>query len=397
MFVKDSVNILLVGISGYGGEYLRELLAYKDKTIRLTGVVDIAPQKSDYYDTIIDRGIPIYNSLEEYYDNEQAELAIISTPIHFHRDHSCYCMNHGSHVLCEKPMTSDPQDIQQMINVRNKTGKFLAIGFNWSFAPSTLELKEDINKGAFGRPIRLKSMMQWSRNKAYYNRSVWAGKMYDAEGSMIFDSVANNATAHFLHHLLYLLGDRIDTSAQLDTVTAELYRVNHIETFDTCAVQLKTKDDVDIYFYATHAVREDMGPFFQLEFEKATITYNVNENSKEVVAVWKDGTQKTYENPEEYHLSKLSTCINAVLTEDNWVPCGPEAASAQVKSIQAMHKSVPNIMSFPESLIHYDIKEEKYWIQGLSEDLLHCYNNWCLPNELDIQWSAIGGKIRLED
>src|SRR5699024_12534635 len=48
-------------------------------------------------------------------------------------------------------------------------------------------------------------------------------------------------------------------------------------------------------------------PFFQLEFEKATITYNVNENSKEVVAVWKDGTQKTYENPEEYHLSKLST------------------------------------------------------------------------------------------
>src|SRR5699024_11431941 len=80
--------------------------------------------------------------------------------------------------------------------------------------------------------------------------------------------------------------DTIDTSGQPDTVTAELYRVNNIETFDTCAVQLKTKKDVDIYFYASHAVKENKDPCFQLEFENATITYDGNKTAHNIVAIW---------------------------------------------------------------------------------------------------------------
>lgn len=393
--MKKKVSILLVGISGYGNHYLKEILSNKSQSANLVGVVDINPKGSDNYDDVINRRIPIYNSIEEFYNYHRADLAIISTPIHLHREQSCYAMNHGSHVLCEKPMTSDPKDIKVMINTRNVTRKFLGIGFNWSFSPSVLQMKQDILNGDFGKPKRFKTMVQWPRNESYYNRSAWAGKRHSSDGRMIYDSVANNATAHFLHHLLYLTGDRIDSSAQLDSITAELYCTNNIETFDTCAVQVKTKNNVDIYYYATHAVKENSNPHFILEFENATITYNPNKDTSDMIAVWKDGSQKVYKNPEKNHLVKLDTCINAIQTGNNQIPCGPEAASAHVQSIQAMHESVPNIPTFPDQMVHYDENEKLYWIDGLAEDLTDCYTNWCLPSDLNFKWSIRGKTIRM--
>ncbi len=101
---EKKVSLLLVGISGYGHSYLNEIFSERNNSAYLTGVVDINPKRSDYYDEIVEKNIPIYNSLEEFYQEKQADLAIISTPIHLHKEQACYAMNHGSHVLCEKPM-----------------------------------------------------------------------------------------------------------------------------------------------------------------------------------------------------------------------------------------------------------------------------------------------------
>lgn len=395
--MDNKVPILLVGINGYGEHYLKEILYSRNQEVYLAGVVDISPEKSDYYGEMISRKIPVYNSMEEFYQHHLAKLAIISTPIHLHREQSCYAMNQGSHVLCEKPMTSDPRDIEVMIETRDRTGKFLAIGFNWSFTTSILQLKEDILKGDFGKPLGLKAMVQWPRDEAYYSRSSWAGRKYSSNGKMIFDSVANNAAAHFLHHLLYIVGDRLDTSAQLDSVTAELYRTNPIETFDTCAVKLKTTNNVDIYYYATHVVKENAGPIFRLEFENATITYDPNQGTNDIVAIWKDGSRKAYTDPDKNHLVKLDVCIDAIQSGDYEIPCGPEAASTHVQSIQAMHESVPNAASFPEQLVRYDENNQMYWIQGLADDLTNCYNNWSLPSDLNLDWSIRGKTIKIKN
>lgn len=339
------VSILLVGMSGYGNVYLKELLTKKNENASLIGVVDINPKRSDYYEEIIHRDIPIYKSMCEFYSNNHSNLAIISTPIHLHKEQSCYAMNRGSNVLCEKPMSANPEDIQTMIDTRDKTRKFLAIGFNWSFTTSVQQLKKDILNGNFGKMKRLKSIALWPRTQDYFNRSNWAGKKHSHDGDMIFDSVANNATAHFLHHLLYLTGDRIDTSAQLKNVTAELYRANAIETFDTCAVKVKTKSDIDIYYYATHTVKETKEPQFVVEFDNATVNYESGYEDSNIVATWKDGTTSVYEDPEEEHLAKLNVCINAIQQGDQQILCGPEAASAHVNCIYAMHQSVPEVPS----------------------------------------------------
>ncbi|WP_077624561.1 Gfo/Idh/MocA family protein [Sediminibacillus massiliensis] len=393
--MKEKVSIVLIGINGYGKVYLNELLAGNENAY-IKGVIEIAPEKSSHYDQLKELDIPIYKDLEGFYQDYKADLAIISTPIHLHKQQAIYSMLHGSHVLCEKPATGNPKDVQEMMDVRDKTGKFLAVGFNWSFTSSVQELKQDIIKGVFGEPNRFKTLVLWPRNQDYYQRSGWAGKRFSPDGEMIFDSVANNATAHFLHHLFYLLGETADKSAGISEVTAELYRINDIETFDTCAVRALTDSGTEILYYSSHAVREEVLPRFELEFDQAVLSYQSGGNDGEaVVARFKDGTTKKYGDLQHNSLAKLKVCIEAAASNSTDILCGIEAASTHVHCIGAMHQSVPDAVAFPQELVHYEEKEKLYWIEGLSENLLDCYDKAILPSENDIDWSRIGKTIKL--
>ncbi|SHM99557.1 Gfo/Idh/MocA family protein [Gracilibacillus kekensis] len=393
--MKTLVSVVLVGIGGYGNVYLKSLFDKGNESALVKGVVDVAPERSNYYQEIKERKIPIFDSLEDFYMENKADLAIISTPIHLHKDQACLAMEKGSHVLCEKPATANPDHLEEMIKTRDRTNRKLAIGFNWSFTDSVQDLKQDILKGQFGRPLRMKSLVLWPRNADYFNRSGWAGKKFSPNGDMIFDSVANNATAHFLHHLLYLSGDKIEKSAEIDQISAELYRANPIETFDTCAVHLHTKNDVEIIYLASHAVADEHRPKYKLEFEDATITYHPDGERSEIVAKWHDGKEKIYEDPEKNHLAKLGVMIEAIQSDDQSILCGPEAAKAHVQAIYGMHQSIKDIPTFPAHWIAYNEETKLTTVQGLDETLTQCYHQFCLPNDLGIEWSKAGDIVKL--
>lgn len=392
---NEKVSIVLVGAGGYGQTYLKELLYGNNEQIRLAGVVDISPESSKYYNDLMERKIAIYHSLEDFYQEHTAELAIISTPIHLHAEHSCVAMLNGSNVLCEKPIAADDQHIKKMKETSDETGKFLAVGFDWSFAPPVQALKQDILAGAFGKAKRLKSLTLGPRSKDYYNRSAWAGKKYSANGDLIYDSAANNAFAHYLHHLLYLTGESIDTSAEISQLTAELYKANEIETFDTCAVRMTTTSNVEICYYASHAVDQVKQPQYLLEFEDATITYHQDQDPSTITAKWHDGRTKTYNDLNRYQMAKIDVCLQAIVRGDDAILCGIEATTPHVDSIHAMHRSVEQPHVFPEEMIKYDEEANLLFVEGLSDSLMKCYQDWCLPSDLAIEWSKRGNEVKL--
>ncbi|UOQ44112.1 Gfo/Idh/MocA family oxidoreductase [Halobacillus salinarum] len=381
--MDQTCRIALVGIAGYGEEYLKEL----DKENRLDwiqGVVDIYPEKSSYYETLKKLKVPVYSSLDQFFANEKADLTIISTPIHLHAVQAITAMENGSHVLCEKPMTSSLKDAERMREVRDRTGKFTAIGFNWSFSESVTNLKKDIQAGIFGKAVKGKALALWPRNEAYYNRSSWAGKKFSSDGAPIFDSIANNATSHFLHHLLYVLGDTQKHSAKLTHAEVELYRVNPIETFDTCAFRGKTEKNVELLYLASHAVIDQRGPQFEMEFEQASVVYEVGSPMK---AVWMSGEEKVYGDPEKEKLHKLEVCIEAVLKDNHEVRCTIESAYSHMLAIQAMHEAVPDVPSLPESLIKVEEESKVSYVEDLFDEFMETYKEWKLPSEMKLSWT----------
>lgn len=75
-------------------------------------------------------GIP--HTETEYHrvlDNPEIDAVHICLPHYLHAQVAIEAMEHGKHVLCEKPMALDPADAEKMIEVRDRTGRTLGICF----------------------------------------------------------------------------------------------------------------------------------------------------------------------------------------------------------------------------------------------------------------------------
>jgi predicted dehydrogenase len=391
------VSVVMVGISGMGLHYLMTLLEeFSPGEIELRAAVDPFPEKSERYVELKEKGIPVFDSLSEFYGSGQtAELAVISSPTQHHVFQSCEALRSGSHVLCEKPIGATIQDADRLIQVKNESNHWIMIGYQWSYSKAIQCLKRDILKGIFGRPVRLKSLCFWPRAEDYYEKSSWLGRKKDEEGRWVLDSPANNAMAHFLHNLFYVLGDHADTSARPTAVTAELYRAYPIQNFDTIACRAFTKEGTELLFYASHVTRPDQGPIFSFEFEQATITYG--EVSEEVIAIDRKRKEKHYGSPEAAHyFLKLFDAV-ACVREPKPVVCGPEAARSQTLCVNGIQESFPEIVRFPESMVHKEESEGRWWVHGLAEGFYDCYSKGILPSEGNIPWARAGIPVDVQD
>jgi predicted dehydrogenase len=394
--VAEPVSIVLVGIGGYGEVYLAGLLEHwNDPRFRVVGAVDPMPQKCRRLADLQSRGVSVLPSLEAFYQDQPADLAIISSPIHHHCAHTCRALEHRSHVLCEKPPAATVQDVDRMMRTAERAARWVAVGYQWSFTDSIQRLKRDIQAGLFGAPQRLKTLCFWPRDESYYGRNDWAGRLRSDAGDWILDSPLNNAMAHDLHNALYVLGGAVDTSARPQDVIAELYRANEIENFDTAALRAHTVDGAEILFYGSHAIAEDVGPVFCFEFARAVIEYGGGQSP--IVARLNDGSVRQYASPaSEPQTKKLWACIRAI-AEGTRVPCGLKAARAHTVCVNGSQESVSRPLRFPSEMIRRrgSAPNRLTYADGLADTLRRCYARARLPSELGTSWAQAGRTINL--
>jgi len=390
------VSVLLVAIGGYGYYYLQALLEQvAHGRARLAGVVDPEARQSRAWPTVEQLGVPVYDSVEAFYlAGHRADLAVIVSPPQHHVTQCCTALENGSHVLCDKPLGATIQEARDLIAARDRSGRFVLVGYQWSFSAAIHALKRDILAGLFGRPIRFSTICCWPRDAAYYRRNSWAGRLRDAaSGRWVLDSPANNAMAHFLHNLLYLGGDEADRSAVPRDVQAELYRAYPIESCDTVASRIRTTSGVEILFYASHVTEAQIDPEFRLEFEDATVTFGGPTPS--IVAIDAAGHRTDYGSPEATpQFQKLADAIDAA-GGAALARCGPEAASCQTLAVNGLHESVPDARWFPKMMVSEDDPAGRRYVPTLDDTLRHCYRRAALPSESGVGWAVAGPRVEL--
>lgn len=393
--VNNPVKIVLIGIGGYGETYINDLLdTIPPMPTTLVAGVDPAPERCQRLELFKQQDIPVFPSTEAFYSSGiSADLAIISSPISLHTPHTCEALGKGLHVLCEKPAAAVIQDVETMIQARNKTGRVLAIGYQWSYCDSIQTLKADVLAGHYGRPRQAKSIVLWARDEIYYTRNRWAGHLKDSQGRWVLDSPAGNACAHYLHNLFYLLGPSRETSARPIEVTAELFHANPIPNFDTGALRATTENGVEIIFITSHAPDTNIGPLFSLEFDKGFVSFEGNTIEGRLA----DGSSRSYLLEAPNNL-KIRQTIDAI-KGGKPVACGLEAASAQVLCLNGAHESAGATREFPRNLIRCegDPGHRRIWVDGLREILLECNKLGKLPSELGVGWAKPGKPINLRN
>ena len=400
--MQPPVRIALAGIGGYGEAYIEALLPrLHSHNACLLGAVDPLPQRCRRLGELHAAGVPVFDTMSDLFDaaTEPVDLVLIVTPIHLHAEHTRFALQHGSSVLCEKPLAGTVLDALRMLEANETAAasgrrQFTAIGYQWSFSQAVQSLKRDILAGVLGRPLRMRALVYFPRPLGYFCRNDWAGRIRTADGHGVFDSPANNAAAHYLHNMFYLLGPSRQASAMPAWVQAELYRANDIENYDTAAIRCHTRCGAEILFYATHAVEERRGPRCRFEFEEATVEFDAL-GTGQFTAHFHDGRIKSYGHPNLDRHEKIWQSIEAVRT-DGKVACGIDAALAHTLCVAAAQESALHITDFPERLKRSAPLDGDtlVYIDGLADQLGDCYQQGILPSQsAAISWSRPGTRV----
>ncbi len=131
-----------VGVIGAGSwavaSHLPNLARHKD--VEFVGVarkgVEILKKIQDQYGFAV--------ASEDYQDvlNEGVDIVVVGSPTGFHHEHAKAALESGAHVMCEKPVTIEPKDAWEIVEVAERVGKNLIISFGWNYMDIVTGAKE---------------------------------------------------------------------------------------------------------------------------------------------------------------------------------------------------------------------------------------------------------------
>ena len=91
----------------------------QDNRFELTAVCSRTKERAEEFAAM--HNIPYtFTSLEEMASSNTVDAIYIATPNYLHAEQSILCMNHGKHVLCEKPFASNADEVRRMIEAAER-------------------------------------------------------------------------------------------------------------------------------------------------------------------------------------------------------------------------------------------------------------------------------------
>jgi xylose dehydrogenase (NAD/NADP) len=92
----------------------------------------------------------VYGSYDELLADPAVEVVYISLNNDFHKPWTLAALAAGKHVLCEKPLGLDPDEVAEMTAAAAAAGKLLVEAFWYRWHPRTRRLEELAGQGALG-------------------------------------------------------------------------------------------------------------------------------------------------------------------------------------------------------------------------------------------------------
>ncbi len=97
-------------------------------------------------------GIPrVYGTYEALLADPEIDVIYIPLPNSMHAEWTVRAVEAGKHVLCEKPLTLTPAEVDLVEAAARRTGKVVAEAFMYRHHPQTRTVKEIVDSGALGQ------------------------------------------------------------------------------------------------------------------------------------------------------------------------------------------------------------------------------------------------------
>lgn len=205
---KKKLHIALIGYGGMGSWHARMLNEIPETS--LCGIWDIDPDRRE---AAAAAGIHVYESQQELLNDITVEAVTIATPNDTHLPVALAVMSAGKHVVCEKPVALNRQELAQMTDYSRKMGVLFTVHQNRRWDEDYLIIKQLYDRQSLGRIFNIESRVHGSRGIP----GDWRNQKQHG-GGMVLDW-----GVHLLDQMTMMLGSRkpLSVFAQLTNVTNE--------------------------------------------------------------------------------------------------------------------------------------------------------------------------------
>jgi predicted dehydrogenase len=339
------LRLAIIGFGGYGWSLVEAINHVSVKaSCRLVGAADINLRANeDKMQELISHGVAVFDNAEGMLAalKGHCDAVYIATGIGTHAGLTIAAARAGYHVHLEKPPCATVQELSRMREALDVAGRMCIVGFQGVHSQDMLFLKQAIMAGKLGRVRKLSCKALWPRDGAYYGRNDWAGKLRDKDGRWVLDGPATNALAHQITNMLLLASDKPLEIATPVKVRAELYAAGPVESHDTAAIEIFTRQGPVAYFLGSHCTQAIDGPVIQVWADKAKATWSPVVGA---AVEYNDGSRETCPPDSNSQRAMVENFVQAVRTGDRaLLRCDLRAAGNMVLATDGAHESSKRI------------------------------------------------------
>ncbi len=216
--------------------------AHASDKVELVGVASRDQGRADSY--ALEWDIPrAYGSYEALLADPEIEAVYISLPNTLHAEWSIKALDAGKHVLCEKPFTRHPEEVDASFDAAERNGRLLSEAFMYRHNPQTAKLAELVRDGAIGELRLIRSAFSYGLYDLENIRL-----RTDVEGGALMDVGCYNVSASRLlgGEPERVWGEAWYGPSGTDWVFSGTLRFpgNVLATFD-CATALSERDELE--------------------------------------------------------------------------------------------------------------------------------------------------------
>lgn len=380
--INEPVKIGVIGCGGYAFQLIKRIMSVSQSgTITAVTSRNLNSAGAQY---CRERGIRVFQTVEELLAFGQFEAVVNPTPIHLHAPITKLCLAAGFPVFMEKPPVATVQELDDLNVAAQAVGLPVAVCFNSLFCYLVQQLKKELLANRFGQVHRIKGIGAWNRTDAYFSRNSWAGKVQQ-NGQWILDGDINNPFAHVLCNNLFFAGSKQHALANPLTVEAELYRCNEIESEDTSCLRVISREGVEVLTWLTLGSKTEIAPRTVIETEKAVITF---EDFKRLKIEFHDGSVEEHEAYQEDRIEMILHLCHAIRTGERfWSDL--EMVRPFTVVINSAFESAGTIFPIPNKYISR-VKvgdATQFTIEGVVDVMKKAFEANALFSELDVPWA----------
>lgn len=217
---NDAPPPLGVAVVGAGviGELHCRAVGLADGLV-LRAVVDVAPDRAAAMGAAFD--VPGFTSLAAALaPGTGVDVVAVCTPSGLHADLAVEALEHGRHVMIEKPIDVTDEAAERIAAAQAAHGGTVAIVSQHRFDPATEQVREAIDRGELGRLTSGLASVPWWRSQGYYDSGAWRGTWaLDGGGALM------NQSVHAIDLLLSFLGTPVEVIGYTATLSHERIEV----------------------------------------------------------------------------------------------------------------------------------------------------------------------------